>query len=136
MRRRLRSAVLPLHRHSLPQLALDGVLVGTAYYMSYRLRFDGGRMPEKYDRLFDATIVWVVLSALVVFTLFRLELKQWRYTGTRDLLAVVQAVAVLALALVAFIAVTHPVTVASESGDVSVSAPTGVLALFILLSLA
>ena len=39
MRRRIRSAALPLHRHSLPQLAVDGALVAFAYYLAFQLRF-------------------------------------------------------------------------------------------------
>src|SRR3954470_13277202 len=137
MRRRLRSAAFPLHRHSLPQLAIDGALVAVAYYLSYRLRFDAGSMPKKYDRLFDGTIVFVVASSLVVFTLFRLELKQWRYTSSRDYLGILQAVVVNTLALAGFVAVTHPVTVDSRTaGEVTVSVPTGVIALYFLLTLA
>jgi FlaA1/EpsC-like NDP-sugar epimerase len=135
MRRRLRSAAVPLHRHSLSQLAIDGALVGVAYYLSFRLRFDAG-VPVKYDRLFDATIVWVVVAAVVVFTLFRLEVKQWRYTGHRDYMGVVEAVATVTLLLAGFIAIAHPVTVPSRAGEVAVTAPTGVLALFFLLTLA
>jgi FlaA1/EpsC-like NDP-sugar epimerase len=135
MRRRLRSAAVPLHRHSLSQLAIDGALVAVAYYLSFRLRFDAG-VPEKYDRLFDATIAWVVVAALVVFTLLRLEVKQWRYTGHRDYMGVVEAVAVTTLLLAGFIAIAHPVTVPSRAGEVAVTAPTGVLALFFLLTLA
>jgi FlaA1/EpsC-like NDP-sugar epimerase len=135
MRRRLRSAALPLHRHSLVQLAIDGALVAAAYYLSFRLRFDGG-VPGKYDRLFEATIAWVVVAALIVFTLLRLEVKQWRYTGHRDYLGVVEAVAAVTLVLAGFIAIAHPVTVGSRSGAVAVTAPTGVLVLFFLLTLA
>jgi FlaA1/EpsC-like NDP-sugar epimerase len=135
MRRRLRSAALPLHRHSLVQLAVDGALVAAAYYLSFRLRFDAG-VPQKYDRLFDATIAWVVVAALVVFTVLRLEVKQWRYTGHRDYLGVVEAVAATTLVLAGFIAIAHPVTVGSRAGAVAVTAPTGVLALFFLLTLA
>ncbi|MEA2253679.1 MAG: hypothetical protein QOI62_3216 [Solirubrobacteraceae bacterium] len=135
MRRRLRSAAFPLHRHSVPQVALDAVLVAAAYYLSYLLRFDAGRMPEKYERLFAATIPWAVASALVVFALFRLEQKQWRYVGTRDFVAVFEAVVVSTLALAGFVAVFHPVTVATHTGEVTVSVPTGVLALFFLLTL-
>ena len=39
MRRRLKSAAFPLHRHSFPQLVVDGVLVALAYFLAYRLRF-------------------------------------------------------------------------------------------------
>jgi FlaA1/EpsC-like NDP-sugar epimerase len=135
MRRRLRSAAVPLHRHSLLQLAIDGALVAAAYYLSYRLRFDAG-VPEKYQRLFEATLPWVVVAALVVFTLFRLEVKQWRYTGHRDYVGVVEAVAANTLVLAGFIAIVHPVTVPSRTGEVAATAPTGVLALFFLLTLA
>src|SRR4051794_13766206 len=135
MRRRLRSAAVPLHRHSLLQLAIDGALVAAAFYLSFRLRFDAG-VPEKYDRLFEAALPWVVVTALVVFTALRLEVKQWRYTGHRDYLGVVEAVAVTTLVLAGFIAIVHPVTVPSRTGEVAVTAPTGVLALFFLLTLA
>ena len=77
----------------------------------------------------------MVVSALIVFTLFRLELKQWRYTSSRDYLGIFQAVVVNTLVLAGFIAVTHPVTVPSGTGDVTISAPTGVMALFFLLTL-
>src|SRR5205809_870978 len=116
--------VSPPRRPSrLPQLAIDGALVAAAYYLSYRLRFDTGT-PKRYDQLLESTIVFVVLSALVVFTLFRLELKQWRYTSSRDYLGIFQAVLVNTLVLAGFIAVTHPVTVRSGAGDITISAPT------------
>jgi FlaA1/EpsC-like NDP-sugar epimerase len=136
MRRRLRSAAFPLHRHSLPQLAIDGALVAVAYYLSYRLRFDAGRMPHKYDRLFDSTIVFVVAGSLVVFTLSRLELKQWRYTSSRDYIRILQAVVANTVALLAFVALAHPVTEPSHTGEVTVSVPTGVISLYFLLTLA
>ena len=40
MRRRIRSAAFPVHRHSLPQLLVDGVLVALAYFLAFRLRFE------------------------------------------------------------------------------------------------
>src|SRR3954468_13895378 len=134
MRRRLRSATFPLHRHSLAQLAIDAVIVAVSYELAYRLRFDNGRIPPRFDRLLDATLPWVVVLALVVFTLFRLETKQWRYTGHRDFVTILQAVVVATLVVAGYVAFTHPVTVTSRSsGEVAVTTPTGVLALFLLL---
>ena len=40
MRRRIRSAAFPVHRHALPQVALDAGLAALAYYLAYRLRFE------------------------------------------------------------------------------------------------
>src|SRR3954469_235046 len=134
MPRRIRSAVLPLHRHALPQMAIDGALVAIAYLLAYRLRFDQG-VPERYDDLFWATLPWVVPSSLIVFVVFRLVLKRWRYTGQRDYISILQAVVVATLALVGFIAVRHPTTLHTPTGEVAVTAPTGVVALFFLLTL-
>ncbi|HEY3187496.1 MAG TPA: polysaccharide biosynthesis protein, partial [Solirubrobacteraceae bacterium] len=134
---RVRSAAFPLHRHSLAQLAIDGVLVAVAYVLAYRLRFDSDAgLPERYDRLLHATLPWAVGIALVVFTIFRLEQKQWRYTGHRDYLGIVEAVVATTLGVAGVIALTKPVTVPSTSGDLAVTAPTGVLVLFALLLLA
>ena len=63
MRRRIRSAALPLHRHSLPQIAVDGVLVALAYWLAYRLRFDAPRgVPPRYADLFDVTLIPVIVD--------------------------------------------------------------------------
>ncbi|MBA3327448.1 MAG: polysaccharide biosynthesis protein [Solirubrobacterales bacterium] len=137
MRRRIRSAAFPLHRHSLPQLAVDGVLVALAYWLSYRLRFDGSMgVPPRYQELFEATVGPVVAGALVVFVIFRLYQKWWRYVTQRDYTTVLQAVVIAALGLPAYIALLKPVTVASAAGETTVTAPTGVIALYLLLMLA
>jgi FlaA1/EpsC-like NDP-sugar epimerase len=137
MRRRIRSAAVPLHRHSLPQLVVDGVLVALAYFLAYRLRFDApGGVPDRYRDLFEATIFPVVAGSLIVFTLFRLYQKWWRYSSWRDMEGVVSAVVVATLLLAAYVAVASPVEAFSaKEGWVGVTVPTGVLALFFLLSL-
>ena len=64
MRRRIRAAAFPLHRHSLPQLAVDGALVALAYYLAFWLRFDNGgsaaRAAARLQLLLERTIWWVL----------------------------------------------------------------------------
>src|SRR4051794_31423366 len=69
MRRRLRSAALPLHRHSVPQLGIDAALVALAYLLAFRLRFDGG-IPSVFSDLLSATLPYVVAASLLVFAIF------------------------------------------------------------------
>ena len=136
MRRRIRSAALPLHRHSLPQLAVDGVLVALAYWLAYQLRFDGpAGVPPRYEDLFAATIGPVVAGSLAVFVMFGLYAKWWRYVTQRDYAAIVQAIVVAGLLLLLYIAVVKPVTRTVDGYETTVTAPSGVLALHLLLTL-
>ena len=66
MRRRIRSAAFPVHRHALPQVALDAGLVALAYFLAYRLRFDGG-VPPRYEDLFDRTIAFAIFGSILIF---------------------------------------------------------------------
>ncbi len=134
MRRRLRTAAVPLHRHSLAQLAIDGALVAGAWWLSFWLRFDQKvGIPDRFTDLRDAMLPWVALTAIVVFTLFRLEQKQWRYATQRDYAVVLQAVVLTVLIAAASVALFHPVE--AKAGFGSVTVPTGVIALFFLMTL-
>ncbi len=123
-------AAFPLHRHSLPQLAVDAVLVAVSVVLAYRLRFDTD-IPPRYEDLLWATLLPTVVTSVVIFAAFRLYGKWWRYTGQRDYVQIVQALIVATLAMAAYAVVLHPVTFR----DVTVSVPPGVLAFFFLLSL-
>ncbi len=137
MRRRIRSAAFPLRRHSLPQIAVDGALVALAYWLAYRLRFDGPRgAPVRYRDLFEATIVPVVVSSMLVFTAFGLHQKWWRYVTQRDYVRILQAVVIATLLLPGYIAIVKPVTQRSAGGDAPVTLPAGVIVLYLLLTLA
>jgi len=138
MRRRIRSAAFPLHRHSLPQLAVDGVLVALAYWLAYQLRFDGERgVPARYEDLFAATLLPVVAGSLIAFVVIGLYAKWWRYVTQRDYMKILQAVVIAALLLPGYIALAKPVTIGVDPAPVtSVTAPTGVITLFLLLMLA
>jgi FlaA1/EpsC-like NDP-sugar epimerase len=134
MRRRIRSAAFPVHRHALPQVVLDAGLVALAYFLAYRLRFDGG-VPERYQDLFARTITFVICGSVFVFMLFGLYRHWMRYSSQREYLQIAQAAAASVLALVVYVAVVQPKLVLSPEGLVSVSVPTGVLVLFGLLLL-
>jgi len=134
MRRRIRSAAFPLHRHALPQLAVDGALVALAYYLAFQLRFNSGP-PEDYAHLRDATIWWVTAGSLPVLVLSRVYQRRWRYAGQRDYEAVVRAVVVIVLLTVVGVEVLRPVHRYPHRSAVAVVLPNGVIVLLALLSL-
>ena len=134
MRRRIRSAAFPVHRHALPQVALDAGLAALAYYLAYRLRFEGG-IPERYENLFERTITFVICGSVFVFAVFGLYRHWMRYSSQREYLQIAQAVAVSTFALIGYVVIVQPVLVTTPEGDVAVTVPTGVLVLFGLLLL-
>ena len=139
MRRRIRSAAFPVHRHSLPQLVVDGLLVALAYFLAYWLRFDDV-VPVRYDDLFEATIGWVIPVTLIVLALFGVYQRLWTFVGQREYEGAVKGVVVATLLVVGAIALLHPVqtTPTRHSGYLStaVTLPAGVIALYFLLALA
>ncbi len=141
MRRRIRSAALPLHRHSLPQLAVDGALVAFSYYLAFSLRFTT-KLQVHYADLRADTIWWVLAGSLPVLVLTRVYERRWRYAGQRDYEAVVLAVALIVLLTVAGVEILRPVHYYIETGhlqarevSVAVVLPNTVIVLFALLSL-
>ena len=134
MRRRIRSAALPLHRHSLPQLAVDGALVALAYYLAFQLRFEHGPTGY-YEHLRERTLWWVLGGSLPVLVLSRVYQRRWRYAGQRDYEAVVRAVALIVLLVVVAIVVIRPVERATHHGTSAILLPNGVTVLFALLAL-
>src|SRR5258708_23673226 len=83
MRRRLSSAAFPLHRHSLPQIAVDGALVALAYYLAFQLRFDNG-VKGSYSLLLGRTWWWGVLITVGILAVSRVYQRRWRYADQRD----------------------------------------------------
>ncbi len=132
MRRRLRSAALPIHRHALPQLALDAGLVALAYYLAYRLRFDGG-IPEAYADLFWRTLAFAIIGSLACFAAVGMYKHWMRYSSQREYLKIAEGVVLAVLALIGYVAVVQPQLISTGSGFVARTIPTGVLVLFGLL---
>jgi FlaA1/EpsC-like NDP-sugar epimerase len=134
MRRRIRSAAFPVHRHAVPQVALDAGLVALSYFLAYRLRFDGG-VPARYEDLFNRTITFAICGSVFIFAVCGLYRHWMRYSSQRDYLQIAQAVFAAVLALVLYVAVMQPKLIFTREGYVSVSVPTGVLVLWGLLML-
>ena len=125
---------LPVHRHSLPQIVVDAVLSVLAYYLAYRLRFDGGDVPEQYQELFERTVGFVLAGNVVAFTLSGLYRHWMRYASQREYMRVGRAVLIAVLALVAYVAVIQPALLwTPQGGYVSINVPNGVLVLYGLL---
>jgi FlaA1/EpsC-like NDP-sugar epimerase len=134
MRRRIRSAAFPLHRHSLPQLAVDGALVALAYYLAFELRFNNG--PNVYySQLRERTIWWVLAGSLPVLVLARVYQRRWRYSGQRDYEAVARGVVAIVLLTVVAVAVLRPVEHETSHGTAAIGLPNGVIVLYALLAL-
>jgi FlaA1/EpsC-like NDP-sugar epimerase len=140
MRRRILPAALPVHRHSLPQLLVDGLLVALAFYLAFVLRFEGHLSGHnaRYGALLDDTILWVVPLMLIALAAFGVYERLWNYVGQRDYEAVVKGVLVGTLLTVGVIALLHPVTYRQEahSNAAAVTLPLSVIVLFTLLTLA
>src|SRR5947209_16961744 len=137
MRRRIRSAAFPVHRHSLPQPLVDGMLVALAYFLAYRLRFEDA-VPTPYEQLFEDTVWWVVPVALVTLAGFGLYERLWTYVSQRDYEAVIKGAAVATVLIVGAIALLHPVqtTPPFHLRSTPVTLPASVIAMFLLLTLA
>jgi FlaA1/EpsC-like NDP-sugar epimerase len=134
MRRRIRSAAVPLHRRSLPQLAVDGALVALAYYLAFQLRFNSGP-PEQYAELRETTIWWVFAGSLPVLALAGVYQRRWRYSGQRDYEAVARGVIAIVVLTVVAVAVLRPVEHETSHGTSAIQLPNGVIVIYALLAL-
>jgi FlaA1/EpsC-like NDP-sugar epimerase len=108
------------------QVGVDAVLLSAAYALAYVLRFDDG-IPARYESLLASTIVFAVAMKLVIFALFGLYSKLWRFVDQRDFESIVKAVVVSSFVLIAALFL-----LSLERTD----PPRGVIALDFLLTLA
>src|SRR5437763_2998350 len=122
MRARLESSVA-LRR--VAQASVDACLVAGAYALAYVLRFDS--IPHRYQHLLAESIGFVVVGKLVIFALFGLYHRLWRFIDQQDFESIVKAVFAASVALVAvFFAIPN---------RVALDPPRGVIALDLLLTL-
>jgi FlaA1/EpsC-like NDP-sugar epimerase len=122
----MRSLTSSVKVRRLGQVAADAVLLALAYYLAYVLRFDEG-IPRRYEELLVDTIAFVVVMKLMLFALFGLYSKLWRFVDQRDFESIVKAVVVGSVVVIAALFLLSPG---------SVNPPRGVVALDFLIALA
>lgn len=99
-----------LRRYQLWQMAGDGLLIALAYFLAFQLRFldNPGTIPPRYLDLLFGSMAFVVVGKIIVFFLFGLYQKWWRFVGGRDILRIIQAVTISSLLLIGIFAVAQP----------------------------
>src|SRR5262249_1006693 len=108
------------------QVLIDGCIFALAWWLAFALRFDSG-VPERYRTLLWGTILFVVPGKLIVFALFRVYHKLWRFVDQKDFEQIFQAAAICTAGLVVALFLFAP------GGT---DPPRGVIALDFLLTLA
>jgi FlaA1/EpsC-like NDP-sugar epimerase len=95
----MRSLRTSVNARRIGQVGVDACLLGLAYYLAYVLRFDDG-IPRRYENLLVDTIVLTVAMKLVIFAMFGLYSKLWRFIDQKDFEAVLRAVVVSTVGLI------------------------------------
>jgi len=108
------------------QAFIDACMVALAYSMAYVLRFDPS-IPHRYQVLLAESIAFVVVGKLLIFALFGLYHKLWRFVDQQDFETILKAVVAASVVLVAAFFVIPP--------RVAKDPPRGVIALDLLLTL-
>ena len=88
----MRRSLFHLRRYQLLQMAGDLVLVSLAFFLAFQLRFldDNGTIPSRYMELFVVSVGFVAVGKVLIFHLFGLYQKWWRFVGGRDISRIVR----------------------------------------------
>jgi FlaA1/EpsC-like NDP-sugar epimerase len=121
----MKSLTSSVNARRLGQVGVDACLLALAYYLAYVLRFDDG-IPTRYETLLWDTIALTVAMKLVIFAMFGLYSKLWRFVDQKDFESILKAVVVSTVVL---IVVLFLFSIGRHDP------PRGVLALDFLLSL-
>ena len=111
---------------------MDAGLVALAYYLAYRLRFDGG-IPSAYMDLFQRTIAWAIFGSVICFAMVGMYRHWMRYSSQREYFKIAEGTVIAVLALVGYVTIVQPKLITAPTGYVSLGVPAGVLVLFGLL---
>ena len=95
----MRSLSSSVNARRLGQVGVDACLLALAYYLAYVLRFDSG-IPHRYEELLWDTIALIVALKLVIFAMFGLYSKLWRFVDQKDFESILKAVVVSTIGLI------------------------------------
>jgi FlaA1/EpsC-like NDP-sugar epimerase len=95
----MRSLTSSVNARRLGQVGVDACLLGLAYYLAYVLRFDEG-IPNRYENLLWDTLALTVAMKLVIFAMFGLYSKLWRFVDQKDFESILKAVVVSTVGLI------------------------------------
>ncbi|MCJ7594912.1 MAG: polysaccharide biosynthesis protein, partial [Desulfobacterales bacterium] len=87
-------------------MAIDAVLLASAWYLSHLLRFNFNIPPESWA-VMSRLLPLILLTKILILYLFDLYRGMWRYTSIADLLNIMKAASVSSLFIVALLAFTH-----------------------------
>ena len=106
----MRRSLFHLRRYQLLQMAGDLVLVSLAFFLAFQLRFldDNGTIPSRYMELFVASVGFVAVGKVLIFHMFGLYQKWWRFVGGRDISRIMRAATVSSLLLIVLFTVIQP----------------------------
>ena len=100
----------PVYRHRVLQMAADAALAALAFFLAFQLRFLDvpNGIPERYSTMLWTSIAFVAVGKVLIFDVFGLHQKWWRYYGLSDLWLILRAVAVASAALLIVFTVAQP----------------------------
>jgi FlaA1/EpsC-like NDP-sugar epimerase len=100
----------PVYRHRVLQMVGDAALVALAFFLAFRLRFLDvpNGIPERYSTMLWTSIGFVAVGKVLIFDVFGLHQKWWRYYGLSDLWLILRAVAVASAGLLIVFTVAQP----------------------------
>jgi FlaA1/EpsC-like NDP-sugar epimerase len=100
----------PVYRRRAEQFAADAVLAAAAFALAFVLRFLDVPfgIPGRYVTMLAESVAFVAIGKSIVFEIFGLHRKWWRYFQLPDLWPVVRAAAVASALLIAVFTLAKP----------------------------
>lgn len=79
-----------LSKRRVAEILIDILLISSAYFASYQLRYEG--IISSHDmRLFVASLPWIIIIKLIIFSYMGLYRSIWKYVGIHDALDIIKA---------------------------------------------